>query len=127
MMNSLPSWSGIISWQKGWKQILLQTVQKQSGSSGKKNMLPCFWIYADLGRRLYRGEIHEHATSPNHPYAEWIATYDSPEFAADNETAIGFVTRAAARATPETRDRMWRAFYAGSVWEREFFGQTAAG
>ena len=21
----MPSWSGIISWQKGWKQILLQT------------------------------------------------------------------------------------------------------
>lgn len=90
-------------------------------------VLPCFWIYADLGRRLLAGEIHERAQSPEHPYAEWIATYDDPGFAADNETAIGFVTRIAAVATPETRERMWRAFEAGAVWEREFFGQTPAG
>lgn len=90
-------------------------------------VLPCFWIYADLGQRLLAGAIHERAQSPEHPYAEWIATYDDPGFADDTETAIGFVTRAAASATPGTRERMWRAFEAAAVWEREFFGQTPAG
>ncbi|KUF07446.1 bifunctional hydroxymethylpyrimidine kinase/phosphomethylpyrimidine kinase [Leucobacter sp. G161] len=89
-------------------------------------VLPCFWIYADLGQRLFAGEIHERAQSPDHPYAEWIATYDDAGFAADNETAIGYVTATASAATPATRERMWRAFEAGSIWEREFFGQTPA-
>ena len=89
-------------------------------------VLPCFWIYADLGKRLFAGDIHEHATSPDHPYAEWIATYDNAGFAADNETAISYVTAAASTATSATRERMWRAFETGSIWEREFFGQTPA-
>ncbi|MBK0419775.1 bifunctional hydroxymethylpyrimidine kinase/phosphomethylpyrimidine kinase [Leucobacter sp. CSA1] len=88
--------------------------------------LPCFWMYADLGARLTGGAFGEFARSADHPYAEWLATYDDPVFAEDTETAIGFVTRAAAQATPATRERMRRAFEAAAVWEREFFGQTAA-
>lgn len=90
-------------------------------------VLPCYWMYCDLGQRLFAGAIHERASSPDHPYAEWIATYDDPHFAEATDTAIGIVTRVAAAATPDTRDRMWRAFYAAAVWEREFFGQTPAG
>ena len=90
-------------------------------------VLPCFWVYSELGMRIARGEFGVFAQSPDHPYAEWIAAYDDPVFAADTETAIGYVTRAAARADATTRDRMRRAFEAAAVWEREFFGQTAAG
>lgn len=89
-------------------------------------VLPCFWMYADLGRRLAAGDLGEFARSPEHPYAEWLASYDDPEFAAATERAVGFVTRAAARADSATREGMRRAFEASAVWEREFFGQTAA-
>lgn len=89
-------------------------------------VLPCFWMYADLGARLVNGDIDARARSAQHPYAEWIATYDNAEFAADTETAIGYVSAAAAAATPEIRERMWRAFAASAGWEREFFGQTPA-
>ncbi|MFV0434380.1 MAG: bifunctional hydroxymethylpyrimidine kinase/phosphomethylpyrimidine kinase [Leucobacter sp.] len=88
-------------------------------------VLPCFWMYADLGARMVRGEIHEFARSPEHPYAEWIATYDSPEFAEATEQAIALVTGLASRADPDTRERMRRAFETSAVWERDFFGQTA--
>ncbi|GAA1314899.1 bifunctional hydroxymethylpyrimidine kinase/phosphomethylpyrimidine kinase [Leucobacter albus] len=90
-------------------------------------VLPCFWVYADLGKRLVSGAIHARAQQADHPYAEWIATYDDAGFAADNETAIGYVTAAAAAADAATRERMWRAFEVGAIWEREFFGQTPAG
>ena len=39
-------------------------------------VLPCAWIYAEIGRHLV-------ATSPpdeDHPYADWLATYASPDF-----------------------------------------------
>lgn len=96
-------------------------------AEGAAAVLPCYWVYSDLGMRLARGELGEAAQAPDHPYAEWIAAYDDAAFAADTETAIGIVTRIAAEADAATRDRMRRAFEAAAVWEREFFGQTAAG
>jgi thiaminase (transcriptional activator TenA) len=40
-------------------------------------VLPCAWIYAVVGRHFTEGGL----PGPEHPYAEWIATYASPEFA----------------------------------------------
>jgi len=37
-------------------------------------ILPCFWIYEDVGRRL-KADIADLAT---HPYGDWIATYGEP-------------------------------------------------
>jgi thiaminase/transcriptional activator TenA len=37
-------------------------------------VLPCYWIYRDVGRELLK------ASSPDPLYAEWIATYGSEEF-----------------------------------------------
>lgn len=88
--------------------------------------LPCFWMYADIGARIKNGGFGEDVLSEDHPYAEWVATYDDPAFAAANEKAIEYVTNAAASATPDMRERMWRTFEVSAVWERDFFGQTAA-
>ena len=87
-------------------------------------VLPCFWMYTDLGTRLRRGELGEWARSPEHPYAEWIATYDDEGFADATARAIEIVTNIAANATPETRERMRRAFVTSAEWEREFFNQS---
>jgi thiaminase (transcriptional activator TenA) len=38
--------------------------------------LPCAWIYAEVGRHL----VGETAPAPEHPYADWLATYASPDF-----------------------------------------------
>lgn len=89
-------------------------------------VLPCYWLYTDLGHRLRDGSFGPEPLDPAHPYASWLATYDDPVFAAANARAIEFVTRTAAAADADTRARMWDAFRIASVWEREFFDQTAA-
>ncbi|GHO79366.1 aminopyrimidine aminohydrolase [Ktedonobacter sp. SOSP1-85] len=39
-------------------------------------VLPCAWIYAEIGRHLVATyPLHE-----EHPYAHWLATYASPDF-----------------------------------------------
>ncbi len=38
--------------------------------------LPCAWIYAEVGRHLVGGS----PPAPDHPYADWLATYASPDF-----------------------------------------------
>jgi len=84
-------------------------------------VLPCYWIYTDLGARLHAGEFGEHARDPQHPYASWLATYADPVFAEANEQAIGYVMRAASTADDERRARMHRAFVLASEHERAFF------
>ncbi|MGQ7311357.1 bifunctional hydroxymethylpyrimidine kinase/phosphomethylpyrimidine kinase [Microbacterium arabinogalactanolyticum] len=84
-------------------------------------ILPCFWLYTDLGRRLQAGDFGAYATDPRHPYASWLVTYADPAFAIATERAIGYVVAAAAGADGERRHRMHRAFVAAAEHERAFF------
>lgn len=38
--------------------------------------LPCAWIYAEIGRHL----VNDGPPADHHPYADWLATYASPDF-----------------------------------------------
>jgi len=72
-------------------------------------LLPCYWIYWEVGKDLAR------ADSPDPLYARWIATYGSPEFGAvvgavldaTNEVAVevGGIERAAMRRHFRTTSR----------------------
>lgn len=84
-------------------------------------ILPCFWLYTDLGLRLHAGDFGAYARDPEHPYASWLATYADPDFEAANERAIGYVAAAAVAADGEQRARMHRAFLAACEHERAFF------
>ena len=84
-------------------------------------VLPCFWLYTDLGRRLHGGEFGEYAQDPQHPYASWLATYADPAFDQATRTAIAYASAAAEEADEATRMRMRRAFEISSAHERAFF------
>ena len=84
-------------------------------------LLPCFWIYTDLGRRLHAGEFGEYARDPRHPYASWLTTYADPAFEDATSQAIDIVMRRAVAVDPTRRDRMRRAFEASARYERAFF------
>jgi hydroxymethylpyrimidine kinase/phosphomethylpyrimidine kinase/thiamine-phosphate diphosphorylase len=84
-------------------------------------ILPCFWLYTDLGQRLHAGAFGEDARDAAHPYASWLATYADPAFSAATVQAVAYVSQAAAMADAETRGRMRRAFETSSRLERDFF------
>src|SRR5262245_51548972 len=67
-------------------------------------LLPCFWIYAEVGR-----DIHGRA-APNNPYQAWIDTYAGEDFHAAVQATIGATDEAAADASPALHERMHRAF-----------------
>jgi thiaminase/transcriptional activator TenA len=80
-------------------------------------ILPCFWIYEDVGCRLKArvGDL------TGHPYADWISTYGDPEFAAATEQAKQIVDDIAAQADPGTVERMHQTFATASRYEWMFW------
>ncbi|MEJ4114977.1 bifunctional hydroxymethylpyrimidine kinase/phosphomethylpyrimidine kinase [Corynebacterium propinquum] len=86
---------------------------------GVAAVLPCFWLYAEIGEAIAQ---HNHA---QHPYHSWLETYSDPDFAEDARTAIRVVEQAFANASESTRKRATRAYLMASAHEREFFDQAA--
>ncbi|GJD97194.1 TenA family protein [Methylobacterium iners] len=67
-------------------------------------LLPCFWIYAEVGR-----DIHARAAADN-PYRAWIDTYAGEDFFAAVTAMIAATDAAAEGVAPALRERMHRAF-----------------
>ena len=85
-------------------------------------LLPCFWVYWDVGRA-----IAAHAAADN-PYRAWIDTYADENFGAAVEAVIAAADRAAAATTPALRQRMLAAFaravqYEWLFWDGAYQGR----
>jgi thiaminase (transcriptional activator TenA) len=78
-------------------------------------LLPCFWIYAEVGR-----DIHTRAAAAN-PYQAWIDTYAGEEFHKAVRTMIATTDAAAEAASPSLRARMRAAFRAATQLEWMFW------
>src|SRR5687768_10091670 len=65
-------------------------------------LLPCYWIYWEVGKAL------EQAGSPEPLYARWIATYAAEEFGAVVRAVLAVVDAVAARLGPTEREAMRR-------------------
>jgi thiaminase/transcriptional activator TenA len=81
-------------------------------------LLPCFWIYEDVGRRLLE---RVGADLVDHPYADWIGTYADPEFATSAARARAIFDTVAEAATPAVRIEMRQAFSTASRYEWMFW------
>ena len=80
-------------------------------------LLPCFWIYLDVGSRLltHAGDLAKH------PYGSWIATYADPAFAESTRRAREIVDRTAERVSDAEQARMLDAFLTCSRYEWMFW------
>ncbi|MFP4134019.1 MAG: TenA family protein [Halothece sp.] len=65
-----------------YTNFLLATAAFQPSEEAIAALLPCFWIYQEVG--LY---IAKNAVS-NHPYQKWIDLYSGQDFAKAVESAI---------------------------------------
>jgi hydroxymethylpyrimidine kinase/phosphomethylpyrimidine kinase len=81
-------------------------------------LLPCFWLYTDLGVRL-APRRHD-----GHPYDDWLAMYGDPGFTAATARAAEIADAAAREAGSHERARMSTAFARSMEHEREFFARA---
>jgi thiaminase (transcriptional activator TenA) len=78
-------------------------------------ILPCFWIYWDVGCAV------KPKSAAQNPYAAWIDTYADENFGAATARVKTIVDAAAAAATPLTRTAMAKAFTMASRFEYLFW------
>lgn len=81
-------------------------------------LLPCFWIYAEVGR-----DIHARA-KPANPYRAWIDTYAGEDFHAAVRAVIAATDEAAAEASPSLLKRMHSAFTRATQLEWAFWNSA---
>ncbi|HEU4947616.1 MAG TPA: thiaminase II [Kribbella sp.] len=78
-------------------------------------VLPCYWIYRDVGRELLQ------RSSPDPLYKTWIDTYGSEEFDAIVESVLAVADRLGSEVGPGERDRCHRHFAATTRYEWMFW------
>lgn len=67
-------------------------------------ILPCFWVYREVGNAILARE------AAGNPYSLWIETYSSPEFSEAVDKAAAFTDSLAGDAGKEDLSRMREAF-----------------
>jgi thiaminase/transcriptional activator TenA len=83
-----------------YTSYLLRCAHHGSFAEALAAVLPCYWIYAEVGAALLA------RSSPDPLYARWIATYGAEEFARIVADVLAVVDRAGAAAGPAERDAM---------------------
>src|SRR4051794_16502539 len=95
--------------------FLLATVYAEPYEVVLGALLPCFWIYAEVGR-----DIHGRA-APSNPYQAWIDTYAGEEFHIAVRAIIETTNEAADTASATMRDRMHAAYTRATQLEWSFW------
>jgi thiaminase (transcriptional activator TenA) len=99
----------------GYTSFLLAAAYHEPWEVLVAALLPCFWIYWDVGSR-----IAKHSAADN-PYRAWIDTYADEGFGEAVRTVIGITDRAAAATTPAIQARMMTAFIRSTQYEWLFW------
>lgn len=81
-------------------------------------LLPCFWIYAEVGRAIVSQSV------PNNPYQAWIDTYAGEEFHTAVRNVIATVDKVAARCDADTLEKMHAAYTMGAKLEWLFWNSA---
>jgi thiaminase/transcriptional activator TenA len=80
-------------------------------------ILPCAWIYAEVGQHLVRTAV----PGPDHPYTDWLATYAAPDFDAVGKWIREQLDSQAARFGPQDEARMQEIFLISTRYEWMFW------
>jgi len=99
-----------------YSSYLLATAWSESYPVMLAALLPCFWIYQEVG-----SAIRAEQDGRDNPFAAWIDTYADEAFARTVAACRAEVDRAAERADGATRDRMTAAFVRACEYEWLFW------
>lgn len=98
-----------------YTSYLLQTSSTGPVEVAVAAVLPCFWIYREVGISIAK------KTNTSNPYLRWIETYASEDFGASVEKAIHIFDEIGKSVSDEMRSQMVDAFYKSALLEWHFW------
>lgn len=100
---------------QAYTDFLVAAAFETSYPVGLAAILPCFWIYWDVGCAIAEGAAEENF------YRPWIDTYADPGFGEAVEQVRRLTDEAAVTVGPEDRARMLAAFVRSTEYELLFW------
>lgn len=98
-----------------YTSFLTATAWSESYPVVLASLLPCFWIYAEVGRDIVSQSV------ANNPYQAWIDTYVAEEFHSAVREVVATIDRVAARCDADTLAKMHQAYRRGAELEWLFW------
>ncbi|MDR1931480.1 MAG: TenA family protein [Spirochaetales bacterium] len=103
-----------------YTNYLISTVTSRTYPQAVAAVLPCFWIYREVGSHIFMN------AGKGNPYRKWIDTYSSEEFSVSADKAIE-ITNAVAAAFPARMGQMEEAFETAARLEWMFWDSAYRG
>ncbi len=103
---------------QGYTDFLLQHSKTSSYAVGTAALLPCFWIYHEIGRHITS------LSTENNVYQKWIDTYQGEEFELYVRQYIQIVEHLALKASDIEKKKMTNAFVKATHFELSFFEEA---
>ena len=100
---------------QAYTDFLIATAQTEPYESLIAAILPCFWVYWDVGTAIAG------SAAPNNPYQTWIDTYADPGFGEAVARVKAINDEAAAATTGIGRAAMLHAFKRSTQYEWMFW------
>ncbi len=98
-----------------YTNYLLRMASTATVEEAVASLLPCFWIYQQIGQRAYaKKTIHN-------PYQGWIDLYSSHEFNHSVDQMITIVNDLATHASISCQQKMLNAFRQATLCEWQFW------
>ncbi|GAB3942712.1 bifunctional hydroxymethylpyrimidine kinase/phosphomethylpyrimidine kinase [Corynebacterium tapiri] len=101
---------------QAYTDFLLARCHADDPLVGMAAVLPCFWLYAELGKRLTPENAGE--------YADWVSAYRDDSFAEVTGRTLEIVERAWAGAEESVREAATQAFVLACRYEYDFWLQA---
>ncbi len=98
-----------------YTSYLLRVIYSRPYFEGLAAVLPCYWIYREVGRAL------QGKGSPNPLYQQWVDTYGGEEFGVIVDEILQVVDTIAVSLTNAQKEQMSRHFVRTSRMEYKFW------
>ena len=103
---------------QAYSRHLLTIAHEGSFAEGVAAVLPCYWIYSQVGKSLIK-------SLPKDPvYAEWIKMYDSKEFGDSVDQVLNLINNLAKKVSYKEKYRMIENYVISSRYEYLFWDQA---
>lgn len=99
-----------------YTNYLLKMASMASVEEAVASLLPCFWVYREVGKQMAVSGI-----ASDNPYQNWIAMYSGESFNASVVSAIQITNELGGITSDTMQEKMISAFYKSTQLEKLFW------